>query len=108
MYATQISRREKAVTTLLSVLSIPLFFLTWEVVSRSRFINIVLFPPPSVVVTALLAWARSGQLFTDFGMSLSRALVGFVLGSTLGILLGVATGYFRLCSSLLTPIFQIL
>jgi len=105
---SQMSRRDKIVTTTLSALSIPLFFLTWEVVSRSQFINIVLFPPPSVVVVALWQWARSGQLLIDFGMSLSRALIGFVLGSTFGILLGVATGYFRLCSSLLTPIFQIL
>ena len=106
--SSQASRRERVASTVLSALSIPLFFLLWEAISRSQFINIVLFPPPSIVVVSLLEWARSGQLFIDFGMSLSRAMVGFILGSSLGILFGVATGYFLFCSSLLTPIFQIL
>ncbi len=104
----QVSHRERIVHTVLSIASLPLFFLTWEAISRSQFINIVLFPPPSVVVTALWNWASSGQLLIDFGMSISRALVGFVFGSAAGIALGIATGYLRTCSSLLTPIFQIL
>ena len=34
--------------------SLPMFFGLWEIVSRSGIVNIVLFPPPSTVLTAII------------------------------------------------------
>ncbi|WP_315830877.1 ABC transporter permease [Bradyrhizobium prioriisuperbiae] len=93
---------------LVSVLSIPLFLVVWEFVARSGIVNIVLFPPPSTVVVALVAWIKSGQFAVDLLASLTRVVVGFVLGATMGIVLGVLTGQFPLVSSLLSPLFHIL
>lgn len=88
--------------------SVPLFFGLWELISRSGIINIVLFPPPTTVMAALIDWMESGQLFTDFWMSASRVIVGFSVGAALGALIGVLTGRYRLLSNLLTPVFQLL
>ncbi|ESR24875.1 Alkanesulfonates transport system permease protein [Lutibaculum baratangense AMV1] len=89
-------------------LSLPLFFGLWELVSRSGVVNAILFPPPSKVVAALLAWAESGDLAIDFAMSVSRVLVGFFAGAIAGIAIGVATGRYEFVSNLLTPVFQLL
>lgn len=91
-----------------SGLSIPLFFLLWELISRSGIVNDILFPPPSLVFVALVEWGRSGVLWTDLMMSLSRVIVGFVAGALAGAAVGIATGRYRLVSNLLTPIFQLL
>jgi len=88
--------------------SVPLFFALWEIVSRSGAVNIVLFPPPSTVLTALIDWAQSGQLAVDFGMSVSRVVVGYAIGAVLGALVGILTGRYVLISNLLTPVFQLL
>ena len=93
---------------LVGALSIPLFLAAWEVIARSGVVNIVLFPPPSIVAVAVLEWVRSGQFFSDFGASLYRVVTGFALGAVAGVVLGVLTGQFPLISSLLSPIFHIL
>ncbi|MES2196665.1 MAG: ABC transporter permease [Pseudomonadota bacterium] len=98
----------KRLNILIGALSIPLFLAVWEVVARSGVVNIVLFPPPSIVAVAVLEWVRSGQFFTDFGASLYRVVTGFTLGAIAGVVLGVLTGQFPLVSSLLSPIFHIL
>ncbi len=98
----------KRLNILIGALSIPLFLAAWEVIARSGIVNIVLFPPPSIVAVAVLEWIRSGQFFIDFGASLYRVVTGFTLGAIAGVVLGVLTGQFPLVSSLLSPIFHVL
>lgn len=98
----------EAVNRLVLAASLPLFFGLWEIVSRSGVVNVILFPPPSTVLSALLDWLESGQLLIDFGMSASRVVVGFSVGAVLGALVGIMTGRYRLLSSLLSPVFQLL
>ncbi|WP_247808501.1 MULTISPECIES: ABC transporter permease [unclassified Bradyrhizobium] len=100
------SVRLRRLNILVGALSLPLFVGLWELVSRSGTVNMVLFPPPTVVAAAVLEWIRSGQFFSDLLASLFRVTTG--LGGTLGILLGVLTGQFPVISSLLSPLFHIL
>lgn len=92
----------------ISILSIPLFFMIWELVSRSQIVNIVLFPPPTVVAVAMFEWIKSGQFAIDLAVSVYRVVVGFVLGASVGVIFGILTGQFQLFSSLFSPIFHIL
>jgi len=92
---------------LISALSIPVFVLLWEVIARSGVVNIVLFPPPSVVAVAIFEWMRSGQFFLDLMASLYRVTTGFTVGAALGIFLGIMTGLFAVVSSLLLTLFHI-
>lgn len=93
---------------LATLISLPMFFLVWEAVSRSGVVNQLLFPPPSVIAKALLAWAGSGELTHDFLMSLSRVMVGYIAGALAGIVVGVLTGRHALVSAFLSPVFQLL
>jgi ABC-type nitrate/sulfonate/bicarbonate transport system permease component len=93
---------------LLGALSIPVFLGLWEFVARSGVVNIVLFPPPSVVFVAVLDWVRSGQFFWDLLASLYRVSVGFAIGAVAGVLFGILTGQFQWLSSLLSPLFHVL
>ena len=98
----------RRINILVSALSIPLFIAAWEVIARSGIVNIVLFPPPSIVAVAVLEWVRSGQFFLDLGASLYRVVTGFAVGAVMGVVLGVLTGQIPLISSLLSPLFHIL
>lgn len=102
------SGRGEALNRLVLVCSLPLFFALWEVISRSGVVNVILFPPPSTVVVALVNWLQSGQLLIDFGMSVSRVVVGFVAGALCGAVVGVLTGRYTLVSNFLSPLFQLL
>ena len=102
------SARLRRLNILVGALSLPLFVGLWELVSRSGAVNMVLFPPPTVVAAAVLEWIRSGQFLGDLLASLFRVTTGFIVGGVLGILLGILTGQFPVMSSLLSPLFHIL
>jgi ABC-type nitrate/sulfonate/bicarbonate transport system permease component len=96
------------ISTIVSLLSVPLFLLLWELVSRSGIVNIVLFPPPSVVAVAMVEWIKSGQFTLDLAASVYRVSIGFAAGASAGVVFGVLTGRFPLFSSLFSPLFHLL
>lgn len=92
----------------ISGVSIPIFLGLWEIISRSGVVNIVLFPPPSIVAVAMLEWVKSGEFVIDLVVSVYRVVVGFVVGATFGIVFGILTGRYPLFSSLFSPLFHML
>lgn len=77
--------------TWLSALGLIVFFAAWEGVARSGLVPPLLVPPPSRVPAALLGEIRTGYWFRMVGASLFHYSAGLLLGSTLGITIGIAT-----------------
>lgn len=75
----------------------------WAGVSASGSVNETLFPAPWTVVEAFGEMAAQGVLAKDLSVSLGRAAVGFLIGATLGVAVGLATGRTRLFQILLGP-----
>lgn len=70
--------------------SLPLLLALWQIaawLAQSRFL-----PGPLPVAAEIWALAWDGPLFSDFGATLLRALIGFVLAMIIGSLLGIALG----------------
>jgi sulfonate transport system permease protein len=68
--------------------------LVWELLSRNRILNPVIVPPPSRIAEAFFAMAHNGQLVRNISASLFRVIVGFSLGSFLGLSFGALIGLF--------------
>lgn len=86
-------QRSRPVVSLASRwLSLPALVLVWEIVSRAGVVNQQLFPSPSMVWWALVDVISTGELWPDLAASVRRAIVGYTLGSAMGIAIGVATG----------------
>jgi ABC-type nitrate/sulfonate/bicarbonate transport system permease component len=77
-------------------------FLAWHLAS-TYLVRSVLFPPPLIVLAKAFALAQDGTLFEHIGVSLRRILIGFFLGSALGIPIGLAIGSFSIVRKLLEP-----
>lgn len=90
-----------------NVLTVPTFILIWEIISRSGVYSINLFPPPSEVFRELIAMLFSGELISDSLLSLQRVIVGFAVGSGLGILFGILTGRIKMLDRTLGQLIQI-
>lgn len=88
--------QNKKIDIISYILTMPLFLLFWELISRSGIYNINLFPPPSIVFQALTSMLVSGELFLDTTSSLIRVFIGFFSGSILGIVIGLFTGRIKL------------
>ncbi|WP_336067097.1 ABC transporter permease [Nitratireductor rhodophyticola] len=86
----------------------PIVFLVilavWELGSRSGFISPIALPAPSEAFGALVDLFQTGMLWKHLGASLYRLIVGWTLGSLLGIAVGLFIGLFSLARAGLLPL----
>jgi len=73
----------------------------WEALARTGIIQANVLPAPSSVFRTARDLIASGELQTHLRASLSRAVLGFVCGASIGFLLGVVVGFSRLADALL-------
>lgn len=82
------------------------FLAMWELVSRQEWVDSNFIPPPTKIALAIYELAVSGQLAGHIYVSIRRALLGFLLGAGLGIVVGIATARAALFRHLTEPIIQ--
>jgi sulfonate transport system permease protein len=92
----------------LSWLVPALVLLLWEAAARVGLIAPQVLPAPSSVVETAWNLAKNGDLFVHLGVSLLRAVAGFVIGGTVGLALGVLVGFSPLAQALLDRSIQMI
>lgn len=85
-----------------------LVLVMWQAAGDLGWISTFFLPTPLMIGAALKELAVSGELTEHVGISLWRALTGFLLGGSLGLLFGLLTGYFRKAEQLLDPTLQMI
>jgi NitT/TauT family transport system permease protein len=80
---------------------IAIMLIVWQVLSMvfSQFI----IASPSATLAALIELAKNGTLWSQFGYSLARLLIGLIAGSIIGIALGILAGINLRLRSILEP-----
>lgn len=73
----------------LSIAAPLLLLILWEAGATSGFINKDFFPAPSQIVATAIEMLRDGELWKHTSVSLVRVIVGFLIGSLAGIVLGI-------------------
>lgn len=91
-----------------SASSLVIVLVVWAVVSALGIFPEAIFPSPGSVLVAAIDLFHSGLLISDLLDSLSRACVGFFIGASLGVAIGVLTGRTKLLRALLNPFLTIL
>ena len=82
--------------------------LAWQIAVSTRMLNPGLFPPPSAIAASFWTYLISGELFTNTLWTLSRLLVGTVVGGVPGTLVGLAMGMNRWVRAYGTPVIALL
>ena len=85
-----------------------LILATWQAASLLGLIPARIFPSPLAVAEAALKLAATGELVTDIAVSTGRALSGLVIGGSIGFLLGMSNGLFKLSEKLLDTSLQMI
>lgn len=80
----------------------------WQLLSQVGLISTRILPAPTQIVEAAVRLALSGELLRNVGVSLYRALVGFLIGSSIGLSLGVLNGLSRSAERLLDSSLQMI
>jgi NitT/TauT family transport system permease protein len=89
-------------------ISIGTVLVIWSLVSLAGIVPESFFPSPLSVLNAFVELYQRGILAKDLKASLSRAVIGFSIGSSLGISVGLLTGRTHFFRTLLQPFLSIL
>ena len=92
--------------TVAGIIGTLAFFGAWEALSRSGLVNNVMLPAPGTIVQSGWSLIVDGELPRHLGASLLRAAVGFVAGSVLAVLVGVAMAQLPLLHGTINPLVQ--
>jgi NitT/TauT family transport system permease protein len=88
---------------ILSPLLFIIFVVGWEWIVTALEVPRLILPPPSDVMESLINLVTSGALFRHFGVTLYETVVGFLIGSTIGLVLGVLVAQFKIVEKTLYP-----
>jgi sulfonate transport system permease protein len=82
--------------------------LIWQISSTLGWIPTRILPAPTAVLQAALKLTASGELPRDIAISTLRAFSGLFVGGSIGFLLGMSNGLFRLSEKLLDTTLQMI
>lgn len=102
--AAALVRAARSEALLIGLLSVAAVVLLWHVASAR--VDSILFPPPLETLRAWLAMLAEGVLPHHIGVSLGRIAVGFLIGTLVGVPLGLGMGLFRPVLVFLEPYVQ--
>ena len=80
----------------------------WELASETQLVNPVYLPPITRIGAAFARLTENGELARQILGSASRFVAGYAVAVALGIVIGVAMGYFRAGYLLLEPVVELL
>lgn len=82
---------------------VAMFLLIWEAAAQAGLVSPFLVGSPGGIFKVLVSVTRSGALFVDTGYTLYAAILGFVLGTAFGSVIGLALWYSPLVARLIEP-----
>lgn len=98
-------RGRRGIRDLVLGLIVPVVLLgLWQTVSVTGAVDPSQVPRPADVATALVDAVRSGRLWPNVAISLQRVLLGFAIGATLAVLVGVLVALSSTADRLLSPL----
>lgn len=89
------------------VVLLVLLLVLWQV-SAVYWVSSTSWPPVTDILKAIAAGLGNGELAQVFGSTLWRMAAGFAMGSTVGVLLGLAMASFPLVDAALRPLVELL
>ncbi len=104
LYKAKNFSKEVAITWFIPVAII----LLWQLAVQSGWLSTRIMPAPLDVVNAGIDLAKSGELTHHFLASLERAVLGLLIGGSIGFFLGFITGLSKVAQSLLDSTIQMI
>ena len=105
-------RQRKAVVHLTQLAVLVVIVGGWQLLVGNDSRKIILYGVPSGIVQRLRTWIAEGTAIGSLGdqiwVTLEEALIGFAIGTTLGIVCGIALGRIRFLAEVFGPYIKVL
>ncbi|GGG26069.1 ABC transporter permease [Paenibacillus abyssi] len=86
------------------VIGIAGLLLLWEIVCRLGWVAPLYLPAPTAILAAGWEMLTKGELLQNLGASLYRIVLGYLLGASVGIIVGLLLGFSRWADAIGSPI----
>ena len=101
-------KKQKRKITLLRLLLLIVFLAQWEITAHLGLVDPFIVSTPSRIVHTLMGLFQSGDLWRHLGASCFETVVGFALGTLLGVLIAVLLWWSETLSRVLDPYLVVL
>lgn len=82
--------------------------LLWEAASRAGFLDLTFFSRPTQIYSFLVEFIGSGEIWRHLAATLEEFLLAFIIGSAMGIGVGLLLSLSTFVDAVITPIFTLL
>ena len=93
---------------LLGLLGLAAFILGWKLITDAKLVSPIFFPSPQRTLTSLINGLVSGPLLGQTLETVERMLLGWLLASLVGIMLGALIGISRRARAYIAPTLELL
>jgi sulfonate transport system permease protein len=93
---------------ILAIVLPVIVLLAWEEAGRQGIVRATFLPRPSVLTELLWEMLVSGELLRNLGTSILRVAEGFLIGATLGTIVGIQVALIKKLRTAVSLIFGIL
>ncbi|MEF9958809.1 MAG: ABC transporter permease [Niameybacter sp.] len=109
-YNNYIREKKKKKRTIIGVqiLTIIVFVALWEILARIGVINTFLLSSPSAIVKLFMDYLSNGTIFTHIAVSVWETILGFVIGTVLGLLVAIILWWSPTLSKISDPFLVVL
>ena len=103
------ARKKRKILILFSQVFLLVFFIiSWEVLAHLGILNTFLVSRPSAIYHLFIEYVSDGSLFKHIGISVWETLLGFSIGTFLGIIVAIVLWWSDTFAQLLDPFFVVL
>jgi NitT/TauT family transport system permease protein len=106
------ARRHRAVVHLTQIAVLIVIIGSWQIWVGSDPTKIILYGVPSGIFNQLVVWATDGTsigpLWDQIFVTLEEAIIGFFIGTALGVVSGIALGRIRFLAEVCGPFIKVL
>jgi NitT/TauT family transport system permease protein len=101
-------KREKKLVRFYQIIIFIAFFSLWEIASRAKWIDPLIFSSPSKIWKLLFEKLGDGSLLMNLSVTLGETVAGFILGTLLGTILAAILWWSPFLSKVFDPYLVIL
>ena len=104
----QKQKKEKRIVSMIQITILFLFFLLWEITTKTSILNSFLYSSPSKIISTLLSLFTKGDLLHHIEITLWEVIISFMLSTILGILIAFFLWRYPRLSKVVDPYLTII
>lgn len=101
-------KRKKMIISIIQIMLLVLFILTWELLSNKEIINSFIFSSPSKIIKCIIDLYKNNNLFYHLYITLKEVLISFILGTAIGFIGAIIFYYVDILKKIFDPYLNLL